>query len=783
MSFVPLTNFKTTVDGRFDNIIITQSSTLPVANTYADQIAVIGTIQLATNTEIPPGIPPIIANKLYYSDGLQWIPIVSGTLSAALPLTGDGSPGDEFRIIDGTVVNDILYWDGANWVVGANPGATTTLSPIQGDGSLGNPITFIDGTLGGQVWAWNGAAWALSTVAGTQTLAQTLVLGNTTGGNDIIVSAGDDIVLSGSSLLTSGSAAGTALAIRAAIGNAGTNGGAISITSGSSDFAARTSGVVTIASNSSSIAAADTGAVNLQSGSSTFAMSGDVTVQTGNALSSGGVSLTSGMGTGGNSGPITLLTGTSTAASGGISGNCGSGLTGGTIVFEAGQSTGADGGLVEISSGTTTFAGSVSGMVLLTSGNQFPISATNGSGAVTVKSGTGGSTSGISGIVTVSSGDTIGSASGAIVIVSGEATTGSTGNVSLGSGDVTGAGTISGDVNITTGDANTGAGDIFITCGASNSGGVAGDILIISGLSVTADGGFISLVSGQTQNTANVTGDISISTGGGAVYSTGSGNLDLLTGDSVGPGIPSGDINILTGQYSGTSATTVLSGAINIFTGAIAGAGGNGGSGDISLFTGNVNTGGDPADISGTISIETGTASANGSSGPIIIETGEVSVGTGNPSGYISIITGLCPLATDDVTQPPNHIILAIGNWNSGVVSTPEILLGQVSTTKPSHIASIQATEPLVSVGTILSNSTDTCGRVSVPALNTSVTVTFDESYRSVPMITITPFDATTNSVLAQMYISASSISAFTVSVVTNTNAWAFNYHVIGLLA
>jgi hypothetical protein len=216
--------------------------------------------------------------------------------------------------------------DGTNVRLGAGfeefaNGASAAVSPA-GEGRL----RYNNGTSSFQV-SINGGAYTDLATGGAESLAATLAVGNTTGGNDIIFSSGDDIQAAGDgvafniaySAAATASAGGT-LSVTAQQGNGANAGGGLAASAGAGG-ATGAGGVATVAG----------GAGGATSGAG------------GNARLTGGVATTSG--TGGSA----LVAGGNSPVSG----------AGGAVSITGGNGTGAAGGNVSIDGGTGTTKGGI----------------------------------------------------------------------------------------------------------------------------------------------------------------------------------------------------------------------------------------------------------------------------------------------------------------------------------------------------------------------------------------------------------------------------------------
>jgi hypothetical protein len=304
-------------------------------------------------------------------------------------------------------------------------------------------------------------------------------------------------------------------------------------------------------------------------------------------------------------------------------------------------------GSVAINSGTTTGAFS-SGFVNLVSG-----SSSNADGALSTTRMTGdallssgsiiGGTRGSSGSASVRSG-------GVAVISSAGTYTGNTGLVSVI------AGTVQSSFNgaIVTGNsgvASLGSGGIFATVSGATATGNSGNVLVSSGTF------FSSVV--------------------GAVVSGNSGSVSLQSGGVSGVGtstVTTGASTLTTGGV--TNANNVGStGTASMSTGQNAGIGN---SGSVSISTGNVtNPLTSSINFSGAISAITG-KSIRATSGPIILQTGEISPFGFNNESNTSSFTGVFSVTTGAINSALNtgstgDVLLFSGSHNglgnTGVVA------------------------------------------------------------------------------------------------------------------
>jgi len=141
---------------------------------------------------------------------------------------------------------------------------------------------------------------------GTQTLAQTLVQGNTTGGTDISVSSGDSIVTPAGS----GASAGGTLSLASGIGGTTGAGGDVNITSGAGGATLGNGGIIDIQSGDGG-GIGDGGDVSITAGTgSPSGSGGDITITggVGGVISGNGgdVNISGGLGFSGALGLINL---------------------------------------------------------------------------------------------------------------------------------------------------------------------------------------------------------------------------------------------------------------------------------------------------------------------------------------------------------------------------------------------------------------------------------------------------------------------------------------------
>jgi len=283
----------------------------------------------------------------------------------------------------------------------------------------------------------------------------------------------------------------------------------------------------------------------------------------------------------------------------GLDGATGGGTTGSAVTITAGSASSTNtGGAVSVTSGA-----SVSGA----------------SGALTLASGTGGST----GNVILKSGDASNQPSGNVSISTGTATSGTVGSITISTASAT-TGATGGNVTITVGNSSSGAGRAGIltltggnTTGVAQSGnssgivltaGNGGGIASVAGGPVVITGG-----SGSTVTTGGIGGAITVTSGNGGLAAAG-GVLTLASGTGgATAGSQGGAINITSGVgtttgasgvitiQSGTNASSTTGAAISILAQAASTTGGA-----VNITAGNATTTG------GDIVLTTGTGSTGG---------------------------------------------------------------------------------------------------------------------------------------------------------------------------
>lgn len=383
---------------------------------------------------------------------------------------------------------------------------------------------------------------------------------------------------------------------------------------------------------------------------------------------------------GGNTQPINIFTGEAGISSPGDSG---------LIAIQSGNAPQGTSGQILIKTPNAASSQEISGSINLTTGNT-----DNATGSITLDTGdttkyesysgsiqitTGGGTNGGgTGGINIRSGTSVGidpvsemsSYTGTINLETGNGSS-STGSINLATGDTSGAGVVTGTVQIFTGSAfetNANSGHIFLNVGSSH--GQAGNVQIEAGDSSNSQGGTVSIRSGDSGSTNDagsvsiLTGDSSTNNGGPFIVTTGtsssgtSGIIDIKTGDSTttantgaiaiatgaGTGTFTGEIEIFTG---GNTSATGSSGTINVFTGHT-----DAQTGGLNLLTGNGQT-------TGNISISTGDGTTSGGI--------NLTTGVGTTSGDINLTTGVGASNRGDIALSAENITIYTDSSNSQI--------------------------------------------------------------------------------------------------------------------
>lgn len=380
---------------------------------------------------------------------------------------------------------------------------------------------------------------------GGETLAQTLVIGNVTGGTDIVQTNGDALRANGANgNLLIASRQGTITIRSQGVGD-GESGGDVTVEAGDGPSGASGAG----------------GSVFINSGAAgaTGGLAGDIELQAGAGPSvavgggpGGSISATAGAGgtDGGGGGNITLAAGSPVAVAG----------AGGYVLLTGGPAPTGNGGGITLDAGDGDTAG---GDIFVSAGSV--LGAANG------------------GFIRMDGGQSPDGQAGEILLEGGLTQTGVGGSISLsgGGGGLTG---ISGFVNIQSGLADVETGRVTLKSGNSGVGAgvdvTTGDVFVASGnVDLTASGntssGDVSVRSGD--NPTGDTGSVVVEAG---ISAANGGGIAINGGDGVGSG---GGINIQSGDASGVDGAV---GTIDIVGGTASGGGGSSQGGSVRLIVG-----------------------------------------------------------------------------------------------------------------------------------------------------------------------------------------------------
>jgi hypothetical protein len=373
-----------------------------------------------------------------------------------------------------------------------------------------------------------------------------LLVGNTTGNNDIVISNGYGIEGESSFDINAQSGSEGTISIIGGSSSGANTGGGINITSGSS--VSGTSGSIAIAADSSGISG---GAVSISSGSGSTS-GGNLTLQAGAGTTvAGDVTISGGTGNSGGEAGSVVLTGGSSSE-----GNAGN------IDITAGDGYDA-GGNINLTSGSTDGDGGYTGAINISGGTATDGALTNSINISGCIAGTGANSNG-----------------GNVNVTGGQATNaGTTGGIANVSG---GSGLTGGEAKLIGGSGSSVGGNVIIECGSSPStpgqirfnNGSGSNILFITsaGIVTTETAGEITIrpdsnlylqtaesssgaiyiqsdtsvtVQGDNGGDANVYGGNGTSTGGAA---------RLIGGNSTAGDNNGGSVRIVSGSGSGTGS-------------------------------------------------------------------------------------------------------------------------------------------------------------------------------------------------------------------------------------
>ena len=511
------------------------------------------------------------------------------TNAFALDVTGATRITGKLTVTGSIDPTDLSLSGGTALFFASTDGSTAPISAV-GSGRIryNNGTTSWEQSVNGGAYGTFGAA-ALSAV---------LAVGNTTGGNPIIVSAGDSIrgVDSGApSALTlrGGNAtvatiAGANASLTAGSGNTTGNGGNVSVTGGVGGVVGpAVGGTASLTGGAAGVATLNGGAVSVFGGAGL-----------GNAPSVGGACSISG----GDAQAATTGAGGNLTLSGGAGGTANPGGTGGNVVLVGGSGSSVTGaGNVTIAGGSSLVSGAPAGTLLLRSGSCALAGSSQGSGNVTIRTGD----------------INAGSANAGSILITGGAQAGSSGNgtsISLTCTAGVGAGTPLG-------------GTLALTAGASLAAGTGGAITGVAGQSVSGTAGPVTFTAGAGGSTSGAGGIASLIGGAGTAGNAAGGVSKIVAG--AGQGTAAGGAAQVTGGVGG--ATGAGGGAV-----IAAGAGGaTSGVGGASSMTGGAGTAGNSAGGSSSVVGGAGQGSATGGAAQL---TGGAGGATG--AGAVTTVAG-----------------------------------------------------------------------------------------------------------------------------------------------
>jgi len=337
-------------------------------------------------------------------------------------------------------------------------------------------------------------------------------------------------------------------------------------------------------------------------------------------------------------------------------------------------------------------------------------------------------TTSVSGSVAINSGTSTGAfASGFVNLVSGSSsnavgavsTTTMTGAALLGSGSVVGG------TRGSSGSAFVRSGGVAVISSADSYSGNTGTVGVVGGVIQSSFNG--ATVTGNSGNASLSSGGI-IATVSGATASGNSGNVLVSSGGFqtfvVGAVVSgnSGSVSLQSGSVSGLGTSTVNTGSSALTTGGVTNAsnvgstgtasmstgqnGGIGNSGSVSISTGNViNPLTTSINFSGAISAITG-KSIRATSGPIILQTGEISPFGFNNESNVDSFTGVFSVTTGAINSALNtgstgDVLLYSGSHN-GIGNTGAVNISSGSQTGAGNSGSLN-----ISSGSAGGNSGD----------------------------------------------------------------------------
>lgn len=359
--------------------------------------------------------------------------------------------------------------------------------------------------------------------SGGGTLSETLTLGNTTGGTNIVMSSSD--------LIT---------------GSSGTN--TLNLENGAGNIEFNVQGDSEFLINGADSAFDATGQFSFIAGTANSSGTGSGT--------GGGINMVAGSAGGtGDAGDVNLVAGSSSGTSG----------DGGAAIFAAGNvsATNGTGGIASLTAGNGNGSG-FGGNLTLTAGEAGGNAGTFG-GQVIIQAGDGGS-SGTGNNVSIQGGDTNGFGPGGAVNISGGDHSGSGvgGNVALTAGNSTSS--VGGSVFLRHGGGGSGQSYVYVSEQTNGAGRISSlatsgstdspDLTLRTGnQNGTASSGNLTIETGTLAGGSGSSGDINISTPSGP----NSGGISLTTGS----GATGGNISLTTGSSGSGSAIEFTVGVSN----------------------------------------------------------------------------------------------------------------------------------------------------------------------------------------------------------------------------
>lgn len=482
---------------------------------------------------------------------------------------------------------------------------------------------------------------------GGESWAATLAIGNTTGGTDAVISAGDRIVGAGAVPI---------------LGVGGAPNGTVSLTSGSAVAASGQAGSGIVLITGAGDGAGDGGQLYMQTsqGGLTNGDGGDAVMFLAAGQGSGrGGSLSITLGSGGPTGQSGFFNVIGQNAGAGANAgdffvNLGQGAEGGDCILQAGPGLVTRGGRIVL----TGNQGPIGGALIFTAGNS-----TSGAGqpAQIFAGNAGGGGDFDGGDVELYGRSPInnGIGGGLRVFCAGAevGSTGSGGGAEFNLGPGPGFG--------------TGDGGSFTVNGAAagGNGGVGGSAAFETGdgpLSGSGDGGAFTVETGSSGLTGGSAGSVSFTTGDGGASGGNGGSFTIALGDGVANGGSGGDFIVTAGDAALSGGGAGAAGIISMTTGSGRTSPAFGSGGDLTLTTGggSASSSGD----GGSMVFTTGSRGASGGNGgSFTIHTGD-----GDSGGTINILAGD---KDNGAASSGGDINITAGNNASGAGFAGDIVL------------------------------------------------------------------------------------------------------------